>query len=197
MHGGCFTSSVKPGFLVVSISGVQGTGKTTLARALAVRLEAAFVPRDPLMAVLVQGGLPSAGLPEPRIEGVGPLGYQLQTAMMREQLTVGRSVVLECVAPVWLRDRWWRAAALDLGASFSTVECVCSDPREHRRRVDSRRAASAEEAHPSPSWQQVEETMQWYEGHPGAVFVADSMAPLDSNVSGLLEALAHEGLTPS
>ena len=82
---------MKPGCLVVSISGVQGTGKTTLARALAARLEAAFVPRDPLMAVLLQGGLPSAGLAERRIEGVGPLGYQLQTAMMRDQLTVGRS----------------------------------------------------------------------------------------------------------
>lgn len=39
--------------------------------------------------------------------------------------------------------------------------------------------------------------MQWYERHPRAVFVADSMAPLDSNVSGLLEALAHEGPAPT
>lgn len=184
------------GLIVVSVSGVQGTGKTTLAKALATRLHAAFVPRDPLMTVLLEAGLPSAGLQEPRIEGVGPLGYQLQTAIMRDQLTVGRSVVLECVAPVWVRDRWWRPAALDLGAGFSTVECVCSDLQVHRRRVQ-HRAGSGHEAHPQPTWDEVERTMQWYERHPTAVFVADSMRPVEVNVKGALKALGGQSPAPA
>lgn len=149
------------------------------------------------MAVLLEAGLPSAGLEEPLIEGVGPLGYHLQTAVMREQLTVGRSVVLECVVPVWVRDRWWQPAASDLGASFSTVECVCSDPQEHRRRVEDRRASGGHGSQTMPTWDQVETTMQWYERHPSTIFLADSMKPVDTNVGEILKALGGESTAPT
>ena len=96
------------GMWVISISGIQGTGKTTLAGALAKRMDAVLVSRDPLMAVLLEGGLTAAGLKRPRVVPVAELGHELQSAVLRQQLDVGRSVVLECVAAPSLRDGWPR-----------------------------------------------------------------------------------------
>jgi predicted kinase len=42
----------------VSVSGLQGTGETTLARALGASLDAVVLSRDPLMDVLQAGGVP-------------------------------------------------------------------------------------------------------------------------------------------
>jgi predicted kinase len=89
----------------VSISGVQGTGKTTLARALGSALEAVVFSRDPLMRVLAAGGIPvdadaqgQANARAKGVKGVGHLGYELQSALLRQQLEMGHSVVLECTS---------------------------------------------------------------------------------------------------
>jgi hypothetical protein len=79
------------GTLVASISGVQCTGKTTLARALARRIDAVLVSRDPLMAVLLESGLPVDGLKHPPVTPVPQLGYELQSAVLRQQLGAAHS----------------------------------------------------------------------------------------------------------
>jgi predicted kinase len=173
---------------VVSISGAQGTGKTSLARALAARLEACVLSRDPLMAVLLEGGLPVAGLEEPGIKDVGLLGYELQSAILGEQLEVGRSVVIECVASPTVRDSW-RLIAEQAGASFFAIETTCSDPELHRSRFQQRGQGSVGDW--ELRWANVQQTMWWYEPHPSAVFVADSAVRLNDNVEAILETIGQ------
>jgi predicted kinase len=173
---------------VISISGVQGTGKTTLARALAIRLDACLVSRDPLMAVLLEGGVPMAGLKKPTIKHVGLLGYELQSTVLREQLKLGRSVVLECVAPPDIRDGW-REIAVAAGAPFFAVETECTDPDLHRSRFESRGTAQVGDWH--LRWANVEGTRKWYQPHADAVFVADSVHPLETNVEEVLRLIAR------
>ena len=174
------------GTWVVSISGVQGTGKTTLARALAQRMDAVLVSRDPLMAVLLEGGLPVAGLKRPTVKAVPQLGYELQSAVLREQIDIGRSVVLECVAEPSVRDGWRRIAE-EHSASFAAVETTCSDPDIHRSRFDERGTAAVGDSH--LRWENVERTRRWYRPHPDACFVADSMHPLADNVAAIARIL--------
>lgn len=172
---------------VVSISGVQGTGKTTLARALSKRMDAVLVSRDPLMAVLLEGGLPAAGLKHPPVAPVPQLGYELQSAVLRQQLDLGRSVVLECVAGPSVRDGW-RQIAEEQGASFAAIETTCSDPGVHRSRFEDRGTAAVGDWH--LRWENVERTRRWYRPYPGACFVADSMHPLAENVAAIVRVLS-------
>ncbi len=175
------------GTWVISISGIQGTGKTTLAGALAKRLDAVLVSRDPLMAVLLEGGLPPTGLKRPRVVPVAELGYELQSAVLRQQLDVGRSVVLECVAAPSVRDGW-RLITEEHGASFAAIETTCSEPGTHRSRLEDRSGGAVGDWH--LRWDNVERTRRWYRPYPGACFVADAMQPLAENVEAIARVLS-------
>ena len=102
----------------LSVSGVQGTGKSTLARALGRAMGAVVLSRAPLMDVALAAGVPVDPPQDSRLKGVGDLAYDLQTALLREQLGMGHSVVLDCGADWHIRERW-RKVADDVGAHTS------------------------------------------------------------------------------
>ena len=65
-------------------------------------------------------------------------GYRVAYAIAEDNLRIGRTVVADSVNPLPItRDAW-----LEVGrrAQITTIEIevVCSDPREHRRRVEGR-----------------------------------------------------------
>lgn len=171
---------------VISISGPQATGKTTLATATARAIGGVKFSRDPLMDVLQRGGVPQDSDPATGAWGFPMLGYGLQAALMHEQLGCGQSVVLECIAPEPVQDSW-RQTAESKGARFWIVETVCSDAALHRRRFDER--GQSKRGDWVLTWDVVEETMQAYTPHPDALYIADSVNSVDDNVAGRLTRL--------
>lgn len=175
------------GMTIVVISGAQATGKTTLAMALGSALGAPVFSRDPLMAVLFGGGLRERRLG--RITPVPVLAIRLQTALLASQLKLGQSAVLECIVPPDTREQW-RAMAEGAGSAFLSVECVCSDPAEHRARFDRRQAPGR---HGGLSWRTVQATMRRYQPDPHPDTVADSMDPPEDILVQLLELIRRCG----
>ena len=51
---------------------------------------------------------------------------------------MGRDVVADCVNPWMLTRNAWRDTGLGADAQVFEIETVCSDPKEHRRRVETR-----------------------------------------------------------
>lgn len=168
----------------VSITGLQGTGKTTLAEALGVALDAVVLSRDPLMDVLFAGGVPPECDDASGVKGIGQLGYELQTALLREQLRMGHSVVLECVVG-WDVRAEWEQVAHDQGARFWLVDTVCSDIEVHRRRFVERGVTQRGDW--VLAWETVEANRARFGVHPRAAFVADSIVPVAENVSAIVE----------
>jgi predicted kinase len=114
----------------VVIGGLPGSGKSTIATALARQTATPYVRVDRVEQAVVDW----TSLTHP----VGPVGYAVAHALADEQLRLGLDVIVECVNPVAVTRDAWPTTARGAGAGLVEVEVVCSDPVEHRRRVEDR-----------------------------------------------------------
>jgi predicted kinase len=127
---------------LVVLSGLPGAGKTTIARELAVALGAVHVRIDSIEQALRNAGLT-----------VYDEGYRVAYAVAEDNLRLGRIVIADCVNPWPLTRREWQSVADRAAARAVSVEVVCSDVDEHRRRVESRSPDIAH--HRVPTWSEV------------------------------------------
>ncbi len=116
---------------MVALGGLPGVGKSTVARALLAHWPAVYLRIDTIEQALRDSGVLIAG-------EVGAAGYMAAYALARAQLVQGLRVLVDCVNPLPVTRDAWRAVARDAQALLLEVEVVCSDPVEHRRRVEQR-----------------------------------------------------------
>ena len=131
--------------ILVVFGGLPGTGKTTIAKRLAAELDAAYVRIDTIDQAMRNSGMSS--------ERLGAAGYVVANGIASDNLRNGRSVVADCVNPVAESRKAWSQVAAASGAAMIDIEVVCSDLREHRRRVEQRQGDIAGLA--PPTWQSV------------------------------------------
>lgn len=114
--------------MLIVLGGLPGSGKTTLAKALASRLGAALVRIDAIEQAAVDTGVAT--------HPVGEVGYVVGYAVARDNLEAGATVIADSVNPVAITRLAWRKVADEAGVLV--VEVVCSDTAEHRGRVEGR-----------------------------------------------------------
>lgn len=134
----------RPAPALVVLSGAPGVGKTSLARAVCRRVGAAHLRVDTIEQGLIRGGMPA--------EQLGVQGYGAVHEVAADQLAVGLPVVADMVNGVVEARQAWEQVAARTGARLVRVLLECSDPDEHRRRVESRDADI--EGHHLPDWDQ-------------------------------------------
>lgn len=169
--------------MLIVFGGLPGTGKTTIARALTRRLGAFHLRIDTIeQAIRVTSGAD---------DSVGPQGYVVAYALAGDNLRLGATVVADCVNPVGATREAWRATALRAGVPLVEVEVVCSDPVEHRRRVETRHSDIA--GHRPPSWAAV--MGRTYEPWDGPDAVVDTAGrEVDACVAAILAVLPIRSL---
>lgn len=124
-------------------SGLPGTGKSTLAAALAQARNALYLRVDTIEQALKN----STG------QKVGPEGYEIAYALAAENLSLGADVVADSVNPLAVTRAAWRQAAVSSKCTFTELEIICSDTEEHRHRIETRKATV--KGLKLPTWQQV------------------------------------------
>jgi predicted kinase len=126
--------ATKPSLLVVT--GLPGTGKSTVAEAIAGMLRVSVLGHDWAMSGLRPYGQIQAALDEMG-SGHRIVGWSILCALARAQLRHGRSVILDGVARAPEIDAC-RDLARDEGARSAVVVTNCSDIAVHRSRVEGR-----------------------------------------------------------
>jgi predicted kinase len=158
--------------------GYPGTGKSTIARAIAAALHAPLIDRDILRqkAVDVFGDLPM----------VGRFSYELMFALVEEQLRLGLSVVVD--TPLTYRTTYEQSK--ELARTFHTpmlvVHCQCP-PEVQKRRLEGRKGKVSE--FQITSW---EEWMQWkprFEDYDDEGCIIDTSNPLDDSLAKVMRSI--------
>ncbi|GGL64809.1 AAA family ATPase [Wenxinia marina] len=113
--------------LLIVLSGLPGSGKTTLAHGLATRFGAVHLRIDTIEQALRTS-------PYAPVEVIDH-GYRAAMGLARDNLAFGHVVIGDAVNGMAELDRGWAAAAEGLAAMVA-MRIVCSDEIVHRKRVE-------------------------------------------------------------
>lgn len=150
--------------ILIIFGGLPGTGKTAIAWELARQLDAMYVRIDSIEQAIRDSGVVSKPLND--------AGYRVGYAVAEDNLRLGRTVVADSVNPLQLTRDAWIGVANRVLASAVEIEVKCSDPNEHRRRIETR--ATDISRLRLPTWQEVisREYHSWGREH----FIVDTAA---------------------
>jgi predicted kinase len=109
-------------------AGLPGTGKTTLSRRLARDMAAVHLRMD-----TIENAFSSAGTPLK-----GPEAFLIAYDIAADNLRLGLNVIADAVNALPVTRLAWTHVATTCDAQLVRIEIVCSDKKEHQRRVESR-----------------------------------------------------------
>jgi predicted kinase len=176
--------AVHTGRMFIVMRGYPGTGKSTIARAIATALHAPLIDRDIIrqVAVDILGDQPR----------VGRFSYELMFALVREQLRLGLSVVVDTP----LTYRITHEQAKELARTFSipllVVHCQCP-PEVQKRRLEGRKGKVSE--FQITSWEEWEQWKPRFEDFEDGGCVIDTSHPLDESLAKVMRSI-HQELHP-
>jgi predicted kinase len=159
---------------LIVVGGLPGAGKSSLADALAKRLQAPVFTKDRIEASLWRNGVTADA-------NSWHVAEDLLTTLAGEQLRRGQSAILDTVARTAQSRETWRALALEHRAPFVLIECVCSDVELHRRRIEGRDRKIP--GWYEVTWEEVERVRDRWEPWPDDRLVLDSVNPIAENVA--------------
>jgi len=167
--------------MLIIFGGLPGTGKSMIASELARQLGAVYLRIDSIEQAIRDSGVVRGSLNE--------AGYRVGYAVAADNLGFGRTVIADSVNPLQITRDAWIGVADRAEASAIEVEVVCSDPEQHKRRVETR--ASDVEGLRLPTWQEVvsREYEPWDRPH---IVIDTASHSVAENVKRIREMLAGQ-----
>ncbi len=176
--------------LLIVFAGAPGVGKSTLARALARELHAAYLDKDTIKDAALTLGR------ELKIENVmqfaGALSYTLLVPLARDNLTVGTHVIIDSPAGYRAFQEAVEQLVRSLKVNFKLIECITTDEALLRERIERRGAELPD--HRVRDWDAYQQARERLERMSGPRLLIDTAEAMPINLRKIMTAF---GLTPA
>lgn len=166
--------------VLIVVSGLPGTGKTAVARAVADRMGAVHLSIDP-----VENAMLGAGAERGWTTGVA--AYEAVRVMAQDNLVRGLTVVVDAVNDSEAARDTWRRAGAEAAAPVRFFLLRLDDQAEHRRRLEGRERAMEHVG--EPTWESVRSRADAYEPWVGPFDEIDASQTLAEVVEDIVAAL--------
>jgi predicted kinase len=154
---------------LIILSGVPGTGKSALAESIGEALGTPVFSVDPIEAALLASGIEHGF-------ASGLAAYNVCLTLADRELLKRQGAIIDAVNGVEPAKEMWRRLAAAHGVPLIVIECVCSDPGQHRRRLAHR---SRGLGLPEPTWRDVQRRKAEWNPWAEPVLTVDAMEPLE------------------
>ncbi len=171
---------------LVLVTGLPGTGKSTIAEVASSELGVAVLSHDWAMSGLRPFPEMQEALDRIEPSGHRSVGWSILGALARSQLRTGRSVVLDGVARA-PEIAVCASVAREEGVRLVVIATSCSDPDVHRSRVEGRQRLI-------PNWYELEwahvlSARGAWEAPSACDLALDAVVGLDENAGRVRELL--------
>ncbi|EPR18518.1 adenylylsulfate kinase [Agrobacterium radiobacter DSM 30147] len=134
--------------MLIILGGLPGSGKSTIAQALARRIGACYLRADTIEQAITSSAQADG-------HDVGPAGYTALYRLAADNLRLGQTVIADSVNPIEITRAAFRNVAFETDCKFIEVEVFCSDITTHRHRAGTR--SPGIEGRANPTWVQIQE----------------------------------------
>lgn len=173
---------------LILLTGLPGTGKSTLAEKLSQKIKVPLFSKDNIEAALQRCDVNTV------LSGNQPVSfavYEILFTLVQQQLLLGQSCIIDCVAGhINVRERF-KSIAHETNAKWIVIECVCSDEDMHKVRLLTRKRNIP--GYHELNWHQLLETKRhyapWQEEHK----IINSTNQLECNIAMALSYIESKG----
>ena len=167
---------------LVIVSGLPGSGKSSLAEAIATQLKLPLFSVDPIESSILKSGIA-------RTFETGLAAYLVVEALAAEQLKIGLSVVIDAVSPVRAAREMWQRLSERYQARLLIIECVV-EPELHQKRIESR----VRNLHgiPEVTWDDVQAAREGYVPWEVKRLIVDTANHIDDSLEKCLKYIQSE-----
>ncbi|MBK6565947.1 MAG: AAA family ATPase [Saprospiraceae bacterium] len=159
---------------LIIISGVSGTGKSSLSNKIGHELSIPVFSIDLIKAFFLKTGLAENGW-----ETVREKGYQLLADFAENQLKLNQSVIIDGV----FARKEFRTRLLDIAkthnAKLKIIACICTDQDTHMQRILNRKRNI--EGLPEIEWDYVKKVKETFTEWKDEHLTLDALSTIEEN----------------